>query len=518
MLSLTLTDDLNHPLPGESLSVYIKRDERSLRFDAQTDAFGHALIQTDLPDGVYLGSAAFMGREGLLPATIEFQFDVKKCLSQTSLIPHQSGAFSIDDPIILTLQREKNICTNLDKSYLLEIDEWTSEHELFSGQTESQIDIPPYALSLGAHEIQLTSPTNAYFAAENISVPLYIYDTLFEKQASLDEDWRGIHLVVSLSPHLPNAFANAISAELQWMPVPPEVSAHDDLLSIAAHLPDFISIKRYHLEATSNAQRELTFDIPLTERSDAQPSCIFAQIGRINGSENDRIVQTLCLPPKRPFSQPILWIIGIAAFLSVTYGLYIKFYPLLKRKYQNRPKAPKTQHAAPEIIQNTDDIDVVLPSSCPSNHWTCLPIDEKTGQIIRSPLIAYTHHKKTSTASFPLSLPLHTTIELSHPDYMTWQGKIHHPGNYKIKLKSKRDYIIDCYRYVCRQYIDGDDTWGKISPKMLYQQTENHPKCQNPEARTRLNHFCQSFDALAFGAHAIDEDDLNHIYQQSRRI
>lgn len=517
-LSLTLTDDLNHPLPGESLSVYIKRDERILRFDVQTDSFGHAIVETDLPDGAYMGSAAFMGRDGLLPATIEFQFDVQKCLSKTLLIPHQSGAFSIDDPIIFTLQREKNICTNLDIQYFIEIEAWSFEPKLSAGQTELQIDIPPHTFPPGTHEIQLTHRADDDFMAENISVPLFIYDSLFEKKITLLEDWRGVHLLANLSPNIPDAFAKNITSELQWMILPPEVSSHDDPLSMAAHLSDFISLKRYRKETPSNAQRPLSFDIDWTDRSLSQSSCIFVQIDRLNGSENDRLAKKLCLPPKRPFSDSILWILYIVIFLSIIYISYIKFHPLLRRKYYNRPKAPCTQHTTPEIIQNADDIGVVLPQSMPSDHCVCLFVDEKTGKIIRSPQISCTIHQKTSTASMPLSLPLHTSVEISHPDYMIWQGKMNRPGNYKIKLKSKRDYIIDCYRYVCRQYINDDDTWGKISPKMLRQQTKTHPKFQNDAARARLNDFCQSFEALAFGGHPITENDLNHIYQQSRRV
>ena len=517
-LSLTLTDDLNHPLPGESLSVYLRHDDRIQRFDAQTDASGNVIIDTALPDGSYPGSATFMGRNGRLPATVDFQFNVQKCRLKTSLIPSQSGAFSVDDTITLTIQREKNICTDLGVQYFLEIGESSFEPKLRPGQTELQIDIPPHTFLPGTYEIQLTPHTEDNFMAEDISVPLFIYDTLFEKNAYLSEDWRGAHLVVALSSDIPDAFARKISTQLQWMHLPTDISSHDDLLSIAAHLSDFINIKRYRKETKAGTRLPLAFDIDFSERSLSHTACIFAQIDRIDGSDNDRIAQKLCLPPKRPFSENILWVLGIVTFLSIIYLLYARFYPILKRKYYKRPKAPNTQHTTPEILQNLHDIDVIFPPSMTSNRCTCIFVDEKTGNIIRSAQISCTIHQQTSTASIPLSLPLHTTVEIAHPDYMIWRGKINHPGNYKIKLKSKRDYIIDCYRYVCRQYISDDDTWGKISPKMLCSQTENHPRLQTQEARARLYAFCHSFEALAYGARHMTEDDLNHIYQQSRDI
>ncbi len=475
-INISLLDDLNHGISNQIVSLDLENTDTKQEKQLQqtTDADGHAVFRLELDDGTYSGTLTFQGKDYYQKAQTDVQIEVRKCSQHTKLSLPEKDFRPLGAPLEFDLTRTD--CIKQSANFLAEIGPKSFNIQFAPAKHSAHVSVPVDSFSPGAYPLHIHLVNERYLTPESLQSDIVFYENLLDDDLRYATGWPKQTISATLSHPMEN--------------IPVQLSFSD---------ADGTSMK---LTTTSDEDGRLIFELP-----SLKSECLDIELDRADELSGYTPYRTQICTVRHGIS--FKWpIAGIALLLSGASFLF--FLRALKRK-----KLPQSPQKTLTRIKSTPIFPASGKTEGSLSEIICrdaqtkrpLPPGTLTFEINREPLQA---------DRWPLRVASRTQLRISHPDYISWSGKLAPNRQYTIDLTSRRQYAIDCFSAVCEQQIGENIPWGRETPQEFFRKalTKDLPDNQ----RVMLDEFCRCISAAAFDDTVITDETLEKLHQMTQKL
>lgn len=474
-IDISLLDDLNHGISYQPVTLELENvdTKQANHLQQTTDDIGQARFQLDLDDGSYAGTLTFQGKDYYQKTQTEVQIDIRKCSQHTQLSLPSKDFRPLTAPLEFDLTRTE--CIKQSANFLAEIGPKSFNIQLEPAKASAHVSIPVDSFSPDTYPLHIHLVNDRYLTPETLQSDVIFYENLFEDDIQFTSHWPKQTITARLSQPVEN--------------IPVQLSFSD---------VDGTSTK---LTAASDKDGSLTFELP-----SLKSECLAVELDRADALSGytPHSVQICTLRHGLSFKWPAA---GIAFLISGTSFLFF----LRSRKRKKLPQSPR------KPLAHIESTPVIPPPGKTNGITEIICRDAKTKSLLSPDVLTIeTNRVPVQIDRWPLRIESRTLIEISHPDYISWSGKLAPNRQYTIELTPRRQYAIDCFEAVCEHQIGESIPWGRETPREFLRKALKSDLPDNQ--RVLLDAFCQCICAAAFDDRGITDETLEKIHQMTQKL
>ena len=519
-----LLDNLNLPLAARKITVVVEQtddpDRAAYTFDAETDENGYFSIDFELPGGAVDFRALFQGADGYRPAEYAGRMRVRhdcKTWPELDSAGDNQIIWGTDDkgkPVYLTPQGESV--------------------RFYIKPAESECRMPfrhAYMVTYGSRSVRLDVPGSEGQVMAELDLDIQPSDLVLVQVADLSR--RDFAFYSQSRSFYVRSYAHLFDDGIVSVDAyhkAARIRLSDDLVKHHIALSDLSQSLRLKIcDARESCvyagntyqapdENELLFEIP-----DMADGCGY----QMYVSMNDQDVYTLrhfdgCIHQTILSKYRLIIPFGIIGILIVIYIVY-RVMNRLVRKYRNRmPEKPDNYKQTHDVYEKLP-LEMGIPEDAgkrkPDHSDSLLVcVDDETGKPVPpSQVSVKTDESPAAVEKWPLYIKDGAWVEIRHPDYMSFNGRIHHNPKqpyHVVRLKTRRRYVIECFLCVYT-FVTGKKTpWGKETPRQLISYAQKHHLSRAKD----IERICHRIESAVFDDERLTDELMLDIREKCKEI